>query len=43
MCLIDYTFSIQFDEGVTGTIHLDDLVSKGIFKTLQDKVKFAKI
>ncbi len=39
----DYTISIKFDDGVSGTIQLNDLVEKGIFKVLQDKAKFAKV
>lgn len=41
--IADYTISIKFDDGVSGTIQLDDLVTKGIFKPLQDKDKFAKV
>jgi hypothetical protein len=40
--IADYTISIKFDDGVSGTIQLDDLVTRGIFKPLQDKEKFAK-
>jgi len=29
--IADYTISIKFDDGVSGTIQLDDLVTKGIF------------
>jgi hypothetical protein len=39
----DYTISVKFDDGVTGTIELNDLVEKGIFKVLQDKNHFAKV
>ena len=39
----DYTISIKFDDGVNGTIQLNDLVQKGIFKVLQDKSEFANI
>jgi len=41
--LTDYTISVKFADGVTGTIQLNDLVEKGIFKVLQDKVTFAKV
>lgn len=41
--IADYTISIIFDDGVSGTIQLDDLVAKGIFKVLQDKSQFAKV
>ena len=40
--IADYTINIKFDDGVSGTIQLDDLVTRGIFKPLQDKEKFAK-
>lgn len=39
----DYTISIKFDDGVSGTIQLNELVEKGIFKVLQDKSEFAKV
>ena len=39
----DYIISIKFDDGVYGTIELNDLVKKGIFKVLQDKNEFAKV
>lgn len=39
----DYTISIKFDDGVSGTIQLNELVEKGIFKALQDKSEFAKV
>ena len=41
--IADYTISIKFDDGVNGTIELNDLVQKGIFKVLQDKNQFAKV
>jgi Protein of unknown function (DUF2442) len=41
--LSDYTISIKFEDGVLGTIQLNDLVEKGIFKVLQDKSEFAKV
>ena len=41
--LSDYTISIKFEDGVLGTIQLNDLVQKGIFKVLQDKSEFAKV
>jgi hypothetical protein len=41
--LSDYTISVKFDDGVFGTIQLNDLVEKGIFKALQDKNQFAKV
>jgi hypothetical protein len=41
--LFDYTISIKFEDGVSGTIKLNDLVEKGIFKVLQDKSEFAKV
>jgi hypothetical protein len=39
----EYIISIKFDDGVYGTIELNDLVQKGIFKVLQDKNQFAKV
>jgi hypothetical protein len=39
----EYIISIKFDDGVNGTIELNDLVQKGIFKVLQDKNQFAKV
>ena len=41
--LSDYKISVKFDDGVTGTVQLNDLVEKGIFKVLQDKNEFAKV
>ncbi len=41
--IADYTISIKFDDGISGTIQLNDLVQKGIFKVLQDKNQFAKV
>lgn len=41
--IADYTISIKFDDGINGTIQLNDLVQKGIFKLLQDKSEFAKV
>jgi hypothetical protein len=41
--IADYTISIKFDDGISGTIQLNDLVEKGIFKVLQDKNQFAKV
>lgn len=41
--LSDYTISIKFEDGLSGTIQLNDLVQKGIFKVLQDKSEFAKV
>jgi hypothetical protein len=41
--IADYTISIKFDDGVSGTIQLNDLVQKGIFIVLQDKNQFAKV
>jgi hypothetical protein len=41
--IADYTISIKFDDGVSGTIQLNELVQKGIFKALQDKNQFAKV
>jgi hypothetical protein len=32
--LSDYTISIKFEDAVSGTIQLNDLAEKGIFKVL---------
>jgi Protein of unknown function (DUF2442) len=39
----DYNISVCFDDGISGTIDLSDLVTKGIFKVLKDKSLFAKV
>ena len=41
--LSEFTISVTFDDGVSGTIQLNDLVTKGIFQTLKDKAAFAKV
>ncbi len=41
--IADYTIDIKFEDGVSGTIQLNDLVERGIFKALQDKNQFAKV
>lgn len=41
--LLDYTICARFEDGGSGTIQLNDLVEKGIFKVLQDKSEFAKV
>ncbi len=41
--LNDYNISVKFEDGVSGTIQLNDLVTKGIFQSLQDKTIFAKV
>ena len=41
--LSDYNISVKFEDGVSGTVQLNDLVEKGIFKVLQDKNQFAKV
>lgn len=33
--LSDYIISVKFEDGVSGTVQLNDLVEKGIFKVLQ--------
>jgi hypothetical protein len=39
----DYTIHIKFEDGISGSIQLNDLVQKGIFQELKDKSKFAKV
>ena len=41
--LSDYAISVKFEDGVYGTVQLNDLVEKGIFKGLQDKTQFSKV
>jgi len=41
--IADYTINIKFDDDISGTIQLYDLVQKGSFKVLQDKNQFAKV
>jgi hypothetical protein len=41
--IADYIISIKFEDGVVGTIELNDLVQKGIFKVLQNTSEFAKV
>ncbi len=39
----DYNIHIKFEDGISGSIQLNDLVQKGIFQELKDKSKFAKV
>jgi hypothetical protein len=39
----DYTIHIKFEDGISGSIQLNDLVQNGIFQELKDKSKFAKV
>lgn len=39
----DYTIEVLFDDGVAGTIRLNDLVEKGIFQVLKDTTQFSKV
>ena len=39
----EYKIGITFEDGVTGSVDLTDLVNSGIFELLKDKSKFAKI
>ncbi len=41
--LSDYTITVKFDDGISGTVNLSDLVEKGIFRVLQDKKQFAMV
>jgi len=38
-----YAIHILFEDGVTGTVHLNDLVENGIFRPLKDTTQFAKV
>lgn len=39
----EYKIALTFEDGVTGSIDLADLVNDGIFQVLKDKTRFAKI
>ena len=39
----DYKIELSFEDGVTGSIDLSELVEQGIFKILKDKELFARI
>lgn len=39
----DYNVEVTFDDGVSGTIDLSELVNQGIFIELKDKKKFATL
>ena len=39
----DYNVEVKFDDGVSGTIDLSELVNQGIFIELKDKKKFATL
>ena len=39
----NYDIHVLFEDGVAGTIHLSDLVEKGIFGPLKDTTQFAKV
>jgi hypothetical protein len=39
----EYKIGLTFEDGVTGSVDLTDLVNCGIFEILKDKAKFAKI
>jgi hypothetical protein len=38
-----YDIHVLFEDGVSGTIHLNDLVEVGIFLPLKDTAQFAKV
>lgn len=38
-----YDIHVLFEDGVAGTIHLNDLVEAGIFLPLKDTAQFAKV
>ncbi|MEO8173566.1 MAG: DUF2442 domain-containing protein [Sediminibacterium sp.] len=39
----NYDIHVLFEDGVGGTIHLNDLVEKGIFNRLKDTTQFEKV
>ena len=39
----NYDIHVLFEDGVAGTIHLSDLVEKGIFRLLKDTTQFEKV
>lgn len=41
--LSDYTIGVKFDEGLSGSVNLSDLVEKGISRVVQDKKQFAVV
>lgn len=38
-----YDIYVLFEDGVAGTIHLNDLVENGIFLPLKDTTQFSKV
>ena len=41
--LSDYSIMVSFEDGTSGTVSLNELVEKGVFRDLQDKTKFSKV
>jgi len=39
----DYAIDVLFEDGIAGTICLNDLVEKGIFQVLKDTTHFSKV
>ena len=39
----DYSIFVSFDDGISGTIQLNDLVEHGIFQQLKANDKFSKV
>jgi len=39
----NYDIHVLFEDGVAGTIHLNDLVENGIFRPLKDIPQFEKV
>jgi hypothetical protein len=39
----NYSILVQFEDGTSGTVDLSQLVEKGIFKSLKDLSRFAKV
>jgi hypothetical protein len=39
----DYRIHVLFEDGVAGTIQLNDLIENGIFRSLKDTAQFSKV
>jgi hypothetical protein len=39
----NYSIVISFEDVISGTVHLSDLVQQGIFTELKDELKFSKV
>jgi hypothetical protein len=39
----NYKISVAFDDGISGSVDLRELVEKGIFRELKDPILFSKV